>query len=80
MYIKSININFLRRYTHVNLISLQIKTSAVKWNMGALASRQHAGVEEADVVSNHAYKYPPRSGSYMTSINNSYFNGLLVVQ
>lgn len=48
--------------------------------MGALASRQHAGVEEADVVSNHAYKYPPRSGSYMTSINNSYFIGLLVVQ
>lgn len=30
--------------------------------MGALTSRQHAGVEEADVVSNHAYKYPPRSG------------------
>lgn len=31
-------------------------------NMGALTSRQNAGVEEADVVSNHAYKYPPRSG------------------
>lgn len=31
--------------------------------MGAITSRQHAGVEEADVVSNHAYKYPPRSGS-----------------
>lgn len=30
--------------------------------MGALTSRQNAGVEEADVVSNHAYKYPPRSG------------------
>ncbi|XP_069365522.1 E3 ubiquitin-protein ligase MGRN1 isoform X1 [Maniola hyperantus] len=35
--------------------------------MGALASRQHAGVEEADVVSNHAYKYPPRSGNYFGS-------------
>ncbi|XP_048479551.1 E3 ubiquitin-protein ligase MGRN1 isoform X2 [Plutella xylostella] len=32
--------------------------------MGALTSRQNAGVEEADVVSNHAYKYPPRSGNY----------------
>ncbi|XP_052737474.1 E3 ubiquitin-protein ligase MGRN1 [Bicyclus anynana] len=35
--------------------------------MGALASRQHAGVEEADVISNHAYKYPPRSGNYFGS-------------
>ncbi|XP_063620683.1 probable E3 ubiquitin-protein ligase MGRN1 [Cydia splendana] len=35
--------------------------------MGALASRQNAGVEEADVVSNHAYKYPPRSGNYFGS-------------
>ncbi|XP_026501508.1 probable E3 ubiquitin-protein ligase MGRN1 [Vanessa tameamea] len=35
--------------------------------MGALASRQHAGVEEADVVSNLAYKYPPRSGNYFGS-------------
>lgn len=34
--------------------------------MGALTSRQHAGVEEADVVSNHAYKYPPRSGKNVT--------------
>ncbi|XP_067008708.2 E3 ubiquitin-protein ligase MGRN1 [Anabrus simplex] len=32
--------------------------------MGALASRQHAGVEEVDIVSNLAYKYPPRSGNY----------------
>lgn len=32
--------------------------------MGALTSRQNAGVEEADVVSNHAYKYPPRSGKW----------------
>lgn len=31
-------------------------------DMGAFSSRQNAGVEEADVVSNHAYKYPPRSG------------------
>ncbi|XP_041977677.1 E3 ubiquitin-protein ligase MGRN1 isoform X2 [Aricia agestis] len=35
--------------------------------MGALTSRQHAGVEEADVISNHAYKYPPRSGNYFGS-------------
>ncbi|KAG6448689.1 hypothetical protein O3G_MSEX005649 [Manduca sexta] len=35
--------------------------------MGALTSRQHAGVEEADVTSNHAYKYPPRSGNYFGS-------------
>ncbi|CAH0718760.1 unnamed protein product, partial [Brenthis ino] len=35
--------------------------------MGILASRQHAGVEEADVVSNLAYKYPPRSGNYFGS-------------
>lgn len=31
--------------------------------MGALTSRQNAGVEEVDVASNHAYKYPPKSGS-----------------
>lgn len=37
--------------------------------MGALTSRQNAGVEEADVVSNHAYKYPPRSGKW--AISNS---------
>lgn len=31
--------------------------------MGALlTTRQHDGVEEVDIVSNHAYKYPPRSG------------------
>ena len=30
--------------------------------MGALTSRQNAGVEEVDIVSNHAYKYPPKSG------------------
>lgn len=35
--------------------------------MGALTSRQNAGVEEADIVSNHAYKYPPRSGNYFGS-------------
>ncbi|XP_068082201.1 probable E3 ubiquitin-protein ligase MGRN1 [Anabrus simplex] len=35
--------------------------------MGALTSRQHAGVEEVDIVSNHAYKYPPRSGNYFGS-------------
>lgn len=32
--------------------------------MGSLTSRQNAGVEEVDIVSNHAYKYPPRSGKY----------------
>ncbi|XP_066149823.1 probable E3 ubiquitin-protein ligase MGRN1 isoform X1 [Euwallacea fornicatus] len=33
--------------------------------MGALLStRQRNGVEEVDVGPNHAYKYPPRSGSY----------------
>lgn len=31
--------------------------------MGALlTTRQHDGVEEVDIISNHAYKYPPRSG------------------
>ncbi|XP_059481492.1 probable E3 ubiquitin-protein ligase MGRN1 [Neocloeon triangulifer] len=32
--------------------------------MGSFASRQNAGPEEVDVSSNHAYKYPPRSGNY----------------
>ncbi|KAH0953474.1 hypothetical protein HN011_008653 [Eciton burchellii] len=35
--------------------------------MGLLTSRQNAGVEEVDITSNHAYKYPPRSGSYFGS-------------
>ncbi|XP_050303671.1 probable E3 ubiquitin-protein ligase MGRN1 [Anthonomus grandis grandis] len=36
--------------------------------MGALLStRQRNGVEEVDVVTNHAYKYPPRSGNYFGS-------------
>ncbi|XP_044731665.1 probable E3 ubiquitin-protein ligase MGRN1 isoform X2 [Chrysoperla carnea] len=36
--------------------------------MGALTSRQNAGADnEADNVSNHAYKYPPRSGNYFGS-------------
>lgn len=35
--------------------------------MGSLPSRQNAGVVEVDIVSNHAYKYPPRSGSYFGS-------------
>lgn len=30
--------------------------------MGSLTSRQNAGVEEVDITSNHAYKYPPRTG------------------
>ena len=32
--------------------------------MGSLISRQNEGVEEVDVASNHAYKYPPRSGKF----------------
>uniref|UniRef100_A0A1B6E1R7 RING-type E3 ubiquitin transferase n=1 Tax=Clastoptera arizonana TaxID=38151 RepID=A0A1B6E1R7_9HEMI len=35
--------------------------------MGALTSRQNAGVEEVDIASNHAYKYPPKSGNYFGS-------------
>lgn len=30
--------------------------------MGALTSRQHAGVEEVDIPSNFVYRYPPKSG------------------
>lgn len=32
--------------------------------MGAITSRQNAGVEEVDMVNHHAYRYPPRSGNY----------------
>ncbi|XP_019877959.2 probable E3 ubiquitin-protein ligase MGRN1 [Aethina tumida] len=35
--------------------------------MGAFTSRQNAGVEEVDVASTHAYRYPPRSGNYFGS-------------
>ncbi|KAL7307725.1 hypothetical protein TKK_0000400 [Trichogramma kaykai] len=35
--------------------------------MGSFTSRQNAGVEEVDIVSNHAYKYPPRTGNYFGS-------------
>ncbi|XP_069608172.1 E3 ubiquitin ligase RNF157 isoform X1 [Ranitomeya imitator] len=35
--------------------------------MGALTSRQHAGVEEVDMPSNSVYRYPPKSGSYFAS-------------
>ncbi|CAG9819224.1 unnamed protein product [Phaedon cochleariae] len=36
--------------------------------MGALlTTRQQDGVEEIDFASNHAYKYPPRSGNYFGS-------------
>lgn len=37
--------------------------------MGSLTSRQNAGVEEVDIVSNHAYKYPPRSGLFLLFYN-----------
>lgn len=36
--------------------------------MGSFASRQNAAVEETDVSSNHAYKYPPRSGTSLCSL------------
>ncbi|KAG8446077.1 hypothetical protein GDO86_013813 [Hymenochirus boettgeri] len=35
--------------------------------MGALTSRQHAGVEEVDMPCNSMYRYPPKSGSYFGS-------------
>uniref|UniRef100_A0A8C5VLG9 E3 ubiquitin-protein ligase n=1 Tax=Microcebus murinus TaxID=30608 RepID=A0A8C5VLG9_MICMU len=35
--------------------------------MGALTSRQHAGVEEVDIPSNSVYRYPPKSGSYFAN-------------
>ncbi|XP_058262443.1 E3 ubiquitin ligase RNF157 isoform X5 [Hemibagrus wyckioides] len=35
--------------------------------MGALTSRQNAGVEEVDIPSNSVYRYPPKSGSYFAS-------------
>ena len=30
--------------------------------MGGIASRRNAGVEEVDISTNNAYRYPPRSG------------------
>ncbi|XP_014663747.1 PREDICTED: probable E3 ubiquitin-protein ligase MGRN1 [Priapulus caudatus] len=35
--------------------------------MGALASRQNAGVEEVDITTHNAYRYPPKSGCYFGS-------------
>ncbi|XP_041744628.1 E3 ubiquitin ligase RNF157 isoform X1 [Coregonus clupeaformis] len=35
--------------------------------MGALTSRQNAGVEEVDIPSTSVYSYPPKSGSYFAS-------------
>ncbi|XP_072208069.1 E3 ubiquitin ligase RNF157 isoform X7 [Excalfactoria chinensis] len=35
--------------------------------MGALTSRQNAGVEEVDVPANSVYRYPPKSGSYFAN-------------
>ncbi|XP_056633751.1 E3 ubiquitin-protein ligase MGRN1 isoform X1 [Diorhabda sublineata] len=49
--------------------------------MGALlTTRQHDGVEEIDIASNHAYKYPPRSGMLSSmklfqQFNYKYFPG-----
>lgn len=36
--------------------------AAIAAAMGALTSRQHAGVEEVDIPSNSVYRYPPKSG------------------
>ncbi|CAM9407736.1 unnamed protein product [Lampetra planeri] len=35
--------------------------------MGALTSRQHAGVEELDIQANAVYRYPPKTGNYFAS-------------
>ncbi|OPJ88706.1 RING finger protein 157 isoform B [Patagioenas fasciata monilis] len=35
--------------------------------MGALTSRQNAGVEEVDIPANSVYRYPPKSGSYFAN-------------
>lgn len=35
--------------------------------MGSVASRRNAGVEEVDMVSNNAYRYPPKSGNYFAN-------------
>ncbi|CAN0311949.1 unnamed protein product [Lampetra fluviatilis] len=35
--------------------------------MGMLLSRQRGGVEELDIPSNSAYKYPPKTGNYFAS-------------
>ncbi|XP_067285596.1 E3 ubiquitin ligase RNF157 isoform X1 [Pseudorasbora parva] len=35
--------------------------------MGALTSRQNAGVEEVDIPSSSVYRYPPKSGNYFAS-------------
>ncbi|XP_071451351.1 probable E3 ubiquitin-protein ligase MGRN1 isoform X3 [Hetaerina americana] len=56
-------------------LNFQLNTTRPKYftnspfqiTMGAFTSRQNAGVEEVDIASNHAYKYPPRSGNYFGS-------------
>ncbi|XP_067164563.1 E3 ubiquitin ligase RNF157 isoform X2 [Apteryx mantelli] len=35
--------------------------------MGALTSRQNAGVEEVDIPAHSVYRYPPKSGSYFAN-------------
>lgn len=35
--------------------------------MGVFASRQNAGVEEVDLTTNYAYRYPPKTGCYFGS-------------
>jgi hypothetical protein len=73
--------------TYVKIKICQIKIIIYKYyknrvksflNMGSLASRQHAGVEEVDVVSNHAYKYPPRSGTIRCNLCRQSFLTLVL--
>lgn len=40
--------------------------------MGSITSRQNAAVEETDnISSNHAYKYPPKSGTFHNVITQN---------
>ena len=43
--------------------------------MGALTSRQNNDVEEADIGTNHAYKYPPKTGKIISLYLETY-NGV----
>lgn len=39
--------------------------------MGAFTSRNNAGVEEVDIASNNAYRYPPKMGENHDQMGNS---------
>lgn len=43
--------------------------------MGALTSRQNAGVEEVDIPSTSVYRYPPKSGRCLFPIDDSSLTG-----